>query len=83
MTQENFNRVITTILFLFFMVMYVISFVSGRVLSWEQLLPFLVPTLNHIMHQYTQYRVMTKNIEASAATDVAKIQANGFGSLKS
>jgi hypothetical protein len=76
-SQEVFNKIITMILFAFFMVMYTISFLTGKSVDWQMLLTFLVPTLNHIMHQYTQARVTTKNIEADTATSVAQIQANG------
>jgi len=78
MSQDTFNKIVTLVLFTFFMVMYVVSFVTGKAVDWQMLLTFLVPTLNHIMHQYTQSQVTTKNIEAEKETAVAKIQANGF-----
>jgi len=76
-SQETFNKIITVILFSFFMVMYALSWYTGKNVDWQALLTFLVPTMNHIMHQYTQNRVETKNIEASSAENVARITANG------
>ena len=76
-SQETFNKIITVILFSFFMIMYALSWYTGKNVDWQALLTFLVPTLNHIMHQYTQNRVETKNIEANSAANVARITANG------
>ena len=77
MSQDTFNKIITITLFAFFMVMYTIGFITGRTIDWNQLLVFIVPTLNHIVHQYTQAQVTKTNIEANTQTTVAQITATG------
>lgn len=78
MSQDLFNKIITLVLFAFFMTMYVISFITGKQVDWNQLLVFIVPTINHIVHQYTQTQVTTKNIDATTQKTVAQITATGM-----
>ena len=77
MSQDTFNKIITITLFAFFMVMYTIGFITGRTIDWNQLLVFIVPTLNHIVHQYTSAQVSIKNTEANTTKAVAQITATG------
>ncbi len=77
-SQDAFNKIITILLFLFFMAVYIFSLVSGKTVNWEMLLTFLVPTINHIAHQYTTTAIATKSIDSSTSKEVAQIQANGF-----
>ena len=77
MTQDTFNKIVTIVLFTFFMIMYVIAFLTGKTIDWNSLLVFIVPTLNHIMSQYTQAKVQTTSITATAQKAVAQINATG------
>ena len=77
LTQETFNKLITASLMLFFMIMYVLSFITGKTVDWNQLLVFIVPTLNHIVHQITQNQLTTKNIDARTQKAITQIQVTG------
>lgn len=69
MSQESFNRVVTLILFAFFLVIYVLSFIMNRMVDWQSLLVFIVPTLNHVVNQVIQGQVSQTSINA----DVQKV----------
>lgn len=55
------------------MVMYVLSWATGKLIDWNQLLVFVIPTITHLINQFNQTQVTVKNIEAKTATDVATI----------
>jgi len=76
-SQDTFNKILTMLLMVFFMTMYVASWLTGKVVDWQLLLTFLIPIVNNAVHQLTATQVTTKNIEAETATTVAKITANG------
>lgn len=77
LSQDAFNKVVTTSLMLFFMVMYVVSFVTGKNIDWTGLLAFIVPTVNHIVHQVTASQIQTKNVDKDIAVIQASSTTNG------
>lgn len=70
MSQVAYNRLVTTILLLFFMVNYVLFYLTGKVVDWQVLVGFIVPTINHIVHQITQASI--RNTEIKAKNGVEK-----------
>ena len=76
-TQDTFNKLVTSFLFLFFAGIYIYSLVTGKSVNWQELLGFLVPTLNHIAHQYSGTAVQVENIKADASKSVASSAVNG------
>ena len=77
MTQDNFNRLYTLFLTSFFMVLFVYVTFTGKVIDWQALSLFLIPTLNHIAHQFTAASITNETIKATSAQLVAVTQANG------
>lgn len=67
LSQDQFNKLITLLLFTFFMVMYVISFVTNKPIDWQAMIAFVIPTANHIAHQITGTQVTLKNVDAQIA----------------
>lgn len=78
-SQDTFNKIISILLFSYFLVMYTLSYITGKPLSIESALTLAVPTINHIVHQITQAQVVTKNIESATTTQVATIQSSNGG----
>ena len=76
-SQDSFNKLVTIVLMTFFMGMYVVSFITGKHLDVEGMLGFLIPTLNHVVHQITQAQMSATSINASTQKEVAKITTNG------
>jgi len=75
--QANFNKLITLSLFLFFMAMYVLSWLTGKELDWIGLLAFVVPTLNHAVHQVVEYNGTAKKLNSDTAIELARNGKNG------
>ncbi len=73
MSQDTFNKLLTLGLFVFFCTMYVISFITGKSLNISEILTFLVPTLNHIVHQITQSQATIQTIKADVTKTVAAV----------
>jgi len=71
MKQASFNKVITTSLFIFFMTMYLLSWLTGKGLDWIGLLAFAVPTANHVIHQFIEYNGNAKKIDSDTALELA------------
>jgi hypothetical protein len=67
-SQDTFNKMITLLLFFFFMAMYVISFVTSKPIDWQAMIAFIIPTANHIAHQITGTQVTLKNVDAAIAS---------------
>jgi len=73
MTQDTFNKIVTSVLLLFFMTMYILTWATGKTIDWNQLITFIVPGALHIAHLVSGTKVTTTNIIAKSATDVASI----------
>ena len=70
-SQDTFNKIVSIILFSYFLVMYTISYISGKPLGIESALTLAVPTLNHIIHQVTKAQVVSKSIESKTAIAIS------------
>jgi hypothetical protein len=57
--QDVFNKVITLSILFFFMIMYIVSFVTGKSVNVENLLGFLLPVITHSTHLVYNARVNT------------------------
>lgn len=77
MSQDTFNKLVTTFLMLFFACVYVYSLITGHTIDWQQLLGFIVPTINHIVHQISGTQVQTTVAKTQADITVASINKNG------
>lgn len=73
MSQTTFNRLFTVFYSLFFMGAFTYSLVTRWVIPWESIIGFIVPTVNHIVHQMNLTKIETKTIDAN----VTKTLANG------
>lgn len=76
-SQDTFNKMVTTALLVFFMVMYTISFLTGKTIDWQVLLGFIIPTVNHIAHQVTASQIQSKAVDKDIAVINASSTANG------
>lgn len=75
MSQDTFNKIITLGLFLFFMAVFIASFITGKSVDWQTLTVFIIPTVAHIVNQFNTTTVTTANIQAHSSQAVASIQA--------
>lgn len=75
-TDDTFNKALTLILLLYVMVMYTVSYLTGKPLDLYNLLAFLAPLFNNIVHLVTRANVQQKAIETEAQKVIA---ANGKG----
>lgn len=71
MSQDLFNKIVTIVLLAFFMTMFVVSFITNKPLNVQDMLAFLIPTVNHVVHQITGSQVVMKNVDAQIATVTA------------
>lgn len=55
-SQDTFNKIMTTILLLYCMIMYALSWYTGRVLDLQGFLILLAPILTHMGHLLTGSR---------------------------
>ena len=78
-SQDSFNKIVTIVLFTYFLVMYTISYFTGKPLNLDSAIALAVPTLNHVIHQITQAQVATKNIESKTAIATSPNATNGNG----
>lgn len=75
MSQETFNKIIMIVLLVFFMIMYMISFVTGKPLDLKDLLGFFIPMIAHVGHML--YNLTNNKISVKAAsngTDTNKLK---------
>lgn len=77
MSQETFNKILTIMLFLFFMTVYIVSFVTGKPIDTSGLLTFIVPSLNHVIHQITQSQIVLRKVDSDTQKTVAQTNNNG------
>lgn len=49
-SQDDFNKLVTMIMLVYFMVMYSASFITGRHLDILDALSFLIPVITHTTH---------------------------------
>lgn len=73
-TDDTFNKMLTIILLLYVMVMYTVSYITGKPLDLYNLLAFLAPLFNNIVHLVTRSNLQQKTIETEAQKVIA---ANG------
>lgn len=60
MKQDDFNKFYTIFLTVFFMVMYIWSFVTGKHVDVETILTLAVPMISHVLHLTTRTTIITK-----------------------
>lgn len=78
MSDATFRRLVTVYLVVFFSAIYIISWATNRLVDWQSLLVFIVPTVAHAIDQITQTQLATKSIDQATRTQVAQIQRNGI-----
>jgi len=76
-TDDTFNKILTLSLLLYVMVMYTISYITGKPLDLYNMFVFIAPLLNNTIHLVTRANVVQKTIEADTQKQVAQITANG------
>jgi hypothetical protein len=70
--QSTFNRLFTTAYSLFFMG-YTIWVTAYRIpFQWEVLTGFIIPTVNHIIHQVNLTRLESQNITSDLTKTLAR-----------
>lgn len=57
MVQDIFNKAVVSVLLVYFMVMYTLSWVTGKSLDWNQLITFIVPGIIQIAALLGQTRL--------------------------
>lgn len=72
MSQTEFNRWFTTFYSLFFMGIFTYSLITGWVIPWESLIGFVVPTVNHIVHQVNLTKLESQNIASNLSQELAR-----------
>lgn len=66
-SQDTFNKLITTSLLLYTMVMFSLSWYTGKIIDLQGFLILIAPMLTHTVHLVTDNRVAIKNIDATVA----------------
>ena len=70
-TDDTFNKALTLMLLIYVMVMYTVSYLTGKPLDLYNLLAFLAPLFNNIVHLVTRANVQQKTIETEAQKAIA------------
>lgn len=73
-SDDTFNKALTLLLLLYVMAMYTISYFTGKPLDLYNLLVFIAPLFNNIVHLVTRANVQQKTIEGETQKAIA---ANG------
>lgn len=71
MNQVTFNRMFTILYSLFFMSVFLYSVITHWVIPWESIIGFVVPTVNHIVHQINLTKLETTTINADVTKSVS------------
>lgn len=86
-SQDDFNKIMTLLLLVFFMVMYSISFITNRPLNITGMLGFLLPIITHSGHLFTNFLNSKTSVQAASsnvnASQVAAIKEVVTGSGQS
>lgn len=75
-SQDTFNKLITTSLLAYTMVMFSVSWYTGKPIDLQGFLMLVAPLVTHTVHLIADNRIAAKTIDANTTTTVA---ANGNG----
>lgn len=76
-SQDTFNKLITSTLLLYCMTMFSMSWYTGKAIDLQGFLMLVAPMLTHAIHLVADNRVAVKSIDAATTTTVAAAATNG------